>query len=330
MAAISAAKKGCTVAILDKAHPRRRSGGSSFDHWLNTPNPLTKVTAEECAEWEEATYHGYSNSLSRYIAAREAYDTLLEIEAMGGKIRDSGDEFVGAPFRDEKTKFLFCYDYENRFQFRVWGSTFKPAIYKECLRLGVRIFDRVIATSILNEGGAQGARAVGATAFNCRTGEFYVFKAKAVIHALNRHQRNWMFSSELVGLDCFTPNITGDGTAIMWRAGAELSQMERSRPAQAPGYEYPSYGTGNWLNTWHPASVVDARGKEVPWLDVYGNVLTTVAERCLPRPGQKFGAERSDNPLYGRSGPVPDLVERIKNGEFTPSPLCRPHVIALV
>jgi hypothetical protein len=120
----------------------------------------------------------------------------------------------------------------------------------------------------------------------------------------------------MVGLDCFTPNITGDGTAIMWRAGAELSQMERSRPAQAPGYEYPSYGTGNWLNTWHPASVVDARGTEVPWLDVYGNRLTSVDERCLPRPGQKFGAERSDNPLYGRSGPVPDLVERIKKGEF--------------
>jgi len=316
MAAISAAKKGLKVALLDKAYPKRSGGGSGFDHWLNTPNPLTKVTAENCVEWEEATYNGYSNSLSRYIAAREAYDTLLEIEKMGGKIRDLDDDFAGAPFRDEKTKFLFCYDYENKFQFRVWGATFKPAIFNECLRLGVQVFDRVVATSLLNEGGKQGGRIVGATAFNMRTGEFYVFKAKATIHAMSRHQRNWMFSTELTGLDSFTPNITGDGPAILWRAGAELTQMERSRPSQAPGYEYPSYGTGNWMNTWHPASMVDANGKEIPWVDVNGNPLKTVDERSLPRPGQKFLAERSDHPLYGRCSPVKDLVQRINKGEF--------------
>ncbi len=316
MAAISAARKGLKVALLDKAYPKRSGGGSGFDHWLNTPNPLTKVTPEDCAEWEEATYHGYSNSLSRYIAAREAYDTLLEIERMGGKIRDLDDEFAGAPFRDEKTKFLFCYDYENRFQFRVWGTTFKPAIFKECLRSGVQVYDRVVATSLLNEGGTQGGRVVGATAFNIRTGEFYVFRAKATIHAMANNQRNWMFSSELTGLDGFEPNNTGDGPAILWRAGAELTQMERSRPAQAPGYEYPSYGTGNWFNTWHPATVVDAAGKEIPWVDIQGNPLKTVDERSLPGPHQRFCAERSDNPLYGRSSPVKDLVERINKGEF--------------
>ncbi len=315
MAAISAAKKGLTVALLDKAYPKRSGGGSGFDHWLNTPNPLTKITAEDCVEWEEVTYKGYSNALSRYIAAREAYDTLLEIEKMGAQIRDIDDEFEGAPFRDEKTKFLFCYDYENRFQFRVWGATFKPAIFNECQRLGVRIFDRVVATSLLNEGGKQGGRIVGATAFNMRTGEFYVFSAKATINAMSCHQTSWRFSTEMTGLDMFKPNITGDGPAIMWRAGVELAQMERSRPGPAPGYEYPSYGTGNWWNTWHPATMVDATGKEIPYIDLEGNVVP-VEERCRPRPGQKFIAERSRNALYAKPTPPPDLAERIRKGEY--------------
>lgn len=315
MAAISAAKKGLKVALLDKAYPKRSGGGSGFDHWLNTPNPASSITPEDCVDWEATTFQGYSNSLSRYIAAREAYDTLLEIEKMGAKIRDLDDDFKGAPFRDEKTKFLFCYDYENRFQFRVWGATFKPAIFNDCMRLGVQVFDRVVATSLLTEGGKQGARVLGATAINMRTGEFYVFRAKATINAMSCHQTSWRFSSESTGLDMFKPNITGDGPAIMWRAGVELAQMERSRASVPPGYEYPSYGTGNWWNTWHPATMVDANGKEVPYLDSDGNVVP-VEDRCRPRPGQKFIAERSRDPRYSKPTMPADLAERIKKGEF--------------
>ncbi len=316
MAAISSAKKGLKVALLDKAHPKRSGGGSGCDHWLNTPNPYAKITAEDCVEWEEVSNKGYSNSLSRYIAARESYDTLLEIEKMGGKIRDLDNEFAGAPFRDEKTKFLFCYDYENRFQFRVWGTTFKPAMFAECLRLGVQVFDRVVATSLLNEGGTQAGRIVGATAFNCRTGEFYVFTAKATIHAMSMHQQNWLFSTELTGLDNFKPNITGDGTAIMWRAGVELSQMERSRASVAPGHEYPCYGTGNASNTWYPATIVDADGKEVPWVDALGNVLKTLEDRTRPQPHQRFIAERASDPRWSKPSLIKDLPSRIAKGEF--------------
>jgi succinate dehydrogenase/fumarate reductase flavoprotein subunit len=316
MAAISAARNGVRVSILDKAHPKRSGGGSGFDHWLNTPNPCSKVTPEDCVEWEAATYNGYSNSLSRYIAAKEAYDTLLELEKMGAKIRDTDDAFKGAPFRDEGTKFLFCYDYENRIHFRVWGTTFKPAMYDECRRLGVQVFDRVVATSLLTEGGKQGARVVGATAFNVRTGEFYVFKAKATIQAMSCHQRSWGFSSELTGLDSFRPNVTGDGPAMAWRAGAQLTQMEKAWPAAPPGHEYPTYGTGNWHNTWYAATVVDANGKEVPWVDVNGKILKTVEERYRPATGQKFIGERSRHPLYSGPTLVNDLYERIKKGEY--------------
>ena len=48
-------------------------------------------------------------------------------------------------------------DHDTEIVIRVWGTTFKPALKKECQRLGVQIFDRVMVTSLLTEGGVQGA-----------------------------------------------------------------------------------------------------------------------------------------------------------------------------
>jgi len=96
-AAISAARKGVRVAIVEKAATiRSGSGGAGCDHWVYTPNPLSDVTAEEVVDAELQDSGGYMNAISRYIAARESYDTLLELEKMGGKIRDLNDEFRGA------------------------------------------------------------------------------------------------------------------------------------------------------------------------------------------------------------------------------------------
>lgn len=318
-AAISAAKKGLKVALVEKgATIRSGAGGSGCDHWLNTPNPCSSITAEEAVDWELESNGGYANALSRYIAARESYDTLLELEKMGGKVRDTEDEFKEADFRDQKTKLLFAYDYEGKLHLRVWGTTFKPALYNECKRLGVEIYDRTMATSLLTEGGEQGARVVGATGLNVRTGEFIVFKAKATINCLSRHQRNWTFSSELIGLSSFRPpNIVGNGHAMAWRAGAEFTMMEKSTPtAFGSPFTLPPYGTGNPFNTWFPCTIVDANGKEIPWVDRDGRILNSISERTHPAPGQKFMGERATAYKYLRPRIIPDLAERIKKGEF--------------
>ncbi|MBW2095944.1 MAG: FAD-binding protein [Deltaproteobacteria bacterium] len=318
-AAIGAARKGVNVVMVEKgAAIRSGSGGSGCDHWINTPHPGSPITAEEIVDWEIKFNGGYSNGLSRYIAARESYETLLDLEKMGGKIRDTEDAFRGAPFRDEKTKFLFAYDYKNRIHFRVWGSTFKKALFKECSRLGVRIIDRVMATGLLTEGGATGARVIGATGLHTRTGEFFILRARAVIDCLSRHQRNWTFTTELRGISNFRPTqIVGDGHAMAWRAGAEFTLMERSRATSfASGDVYPTYGHGNAMNTWFPCSMVDARGKEIPYVDREGKVLKHFHERNRPAPGQKFLGERTLHYEHKRPGLIEDLEERVKKGEF--------------
>jgi succinate dehydrogenase/fumarate reductase flavoprotein subunit len=329
-AAIAAARRGAKVAIMEKGDTRRSgAGGTGCDHWQwVADNPGSGVTPEELTNALVANHGGWRNGISTYIQCASGYETLLELEKMGAKVRDVDDEFVGAPFRDERTKLLYSYDYDNRFVIRIWGANFKPLLRMECLRRGVQIIDRTNATALLTEHGRHGARIVGATGVNTRTGEFVVVRAKAVVLATSRPQRVFTFSSEHRGITAFRgASNVGNGHAMAWRIGAEFTMMEKTiRSPFASPYSYPPYGSGNAINTWYPCSIVDANGKEVPWVDVNGKILATVDERCRPAEGQKFfimGGGNASQPhpglkQYGGPRLTPDLEERMTRGEFTP------------
>ena len=326
-AAITAAKKGLKVALVEKGAVKRSgSGGAGVDHWHRAcTNPASKVSPEAMTVAINESMGNYENGIFDYINCKEAYDALCDCEEMGLKIRDTDDEFKGADFRDEESKLLFSYDYDNMHDIRVvGGAKVKPILYKELKRLGVAIFDRVMATSLLNEGGKQGSRIVGATGLNMRTGEFYVFKANATIMSMANVHRLWVFSTELKGSGSSTydPNCVGDGHSMAWRAGAELTMMEKSIK-NCGGFSWPEYGVGNPGNTWFACSIVDAKGKEIPWIDRDGKTLETVSERYKCAPGQDYLLPSQffvvKEALYKYGGPkiIPDLAERIRKGEFT-------------
>lgn len=309
-AALGARERGASVVLVEKgAAATSGAAGSGCDHWESAAsNPCSRVTPEEVADGMVRAFSGYNNGISHYIECREGYDRLLDLEDMGGKVRDTGDEFKGADFRDEKTKLLFAYDYVNRFHIRVWGTTFKPALAKACRRRGVKVFDRVMAAGLLTEGGRLGARVAGAVGFNVRTGRFMVFKAKAVVLATSRPTRMWLFSAELPGISEFRPlQSCGDGHAMAWRAGAAFTMMEKSVQGEWSGLRsFPPYGTGNNHNTWYPCTLVDAEGRVIPWADRDGRILENFAERLRPSPGQKFylkGGGEPNRPVYEFQGP---------------------------
>jgi succinate dehydrogenase/fumarate reductase flavoprotein subunit len=304
-AAINAARKGAKVVVVEKGHTvRSGSGGAGVDHWgAAYGNPCCTVDVEKAAE-SSAQGRGYINGMASYIAMRESWDTLLDVEQMGIKFRDENDEFAGAPFRDEKTKIMFAYDYTSRTNVRVrGGAKIKPALYTEMCRLGVRIFDRIMATGVLTEGGKPGARVIGAMGVNIRTGEFYIFRAKATVLSAAQYSGIWVFNTELAGSAVHhdDPNAVGEGTAMAWRAGAELALMERSKGPVHGSFGWPTFGVGSPTNTWFPCTIVDANGKEVPWVDREGNVLPSVSDRTR----QKVQAQ-----------PTPDIADLIAKGEL--------------
>ncbi len=323
-AAIGAAQMGASVVLADVGHAKRSgAGGAGVDHWHGAcTNPCSKVTPEEYTRGCYDSMQGYTGAHVRYIITNESWDALLECEKWGLQIRDVGDEFKGAEFRDEKTKLLFAYDYDNRHIIRVWGYNVKPVIYAEMERLGVNIQNRVCMTSLLTEGGKQGARVVGATGVNNRTGEFYVFKAKATIIATGGASRLFQFVPELTASASMSDmNAAGVGHSIGWKAGAEFVLMEKSGYNRLSGFGYAPYSMGNSGNTYHGAPIVDAKGKEVPWVDALNNPLKTIGDRFRCGRGQKFqlgiGIGISAYlPEYRQNDPVRDLSEQIRKGEF--------------
>ena len=319
MAAINAAKRGQSVILVEKGATKRSgAGGSGCDHWESAAtNPCSGVSPEDLVQAMLDDNDGYNNGISHYIECREGWDHLQDIEKMGGKIRDTEDEFKGAAFRDEKTKLMFAYDYKNRFTIRIWGTTFKPAMEKECRRLGVKIVDRVMDTSLLTEGGRNGAKCVGATGVHTRTGEFYVFSSKAAIITMSRPARVWLFSAAYPGLCEFRPMCTiGDGHAMGWRAGAEFNMMEKSVRAEfsSAGRSFPPYSAGNNHNTWYPASLIDAEGKEIPYADRDGNILTNVEQRFQPAKGQHYFLKGGniEQAKYAYDGPETLPYDKLK------------------
>lgn len=319
-AAISAARSGAKVTLMEKGDVRRSGqGGPGCDHWCNVPaNPHSRVDPDEWAIEEMEALGRYSNGIGIQIQCREDYDTLLEMEQMGGKIRDTDDEFAGLEGRFEDTKFMFSPRYgkqagyaphpdwqkegfnpaeeRNNVVIRIWGSTFKPALKKECKKHGVEIYDRVMVTSLLNEAGKQGARVVGATGVNVRTGEFIIVKAKAVIIATAGGGQIWHTDMEHGGYSSMSSrNQCGDGTAIAWKAGATLTMMEGSYPISiATGLKHKWY-TGGGDASYENVPIVDANNKQIPY----------------PTQGWKDG---------GAMHSIPELVakvrEGVKNGEY--------------
>jgi succinate dehydrogenase/fumarate reductase flavoprotein subunit len=335
-AAISAARQGLNVALVEKGDTvRSGAGGPGCDHWCNAPaNPLSNVDPDEWAE--HMADRPYCNGIGVQIQCRENFDTLLELEQMGGKIRDTGDDYLGAEGRDEKTKFMISPRYTkvhsyvpdmikpivlksnpdqklNNVVIRVWGTTFKPVLKKECKRLGVKIFDRVMATSLLTEKGVQGARVVGAIGVNNRTGEFMIFKSKSTILATAGAGSIWLISTELGGYsNMMSRTITGDGTVMAWKAGAELTTMEATGVLRiATGLKHKWY-TGAGDASYENVPLVDANGKRLPlpiqgWVDAGAMVPTMEVEQKI-REGIMKGEYAL--PFYGDFPAMPDVERR--------------------
>lgn len=322
-AAINAARKGAKVAVVEKGHSKwSGAGGTGVDHWHGAcTNPISNVSPEDYTKAIFDSMNGYTCGPARYIDAMESWDALLDLEGMGMRIRDVEDEFKGAAFRDEKTKLMLSDNYEDGNSLRVWGYNVKPCLYRELKRLGVNIYDRVMVTSLLTEGGKQGAKVVGATGINARTGEFYIFKAKAIIVSTGGSFRLSIFAPEVFGPTSRRDlNDSGVGQAIGWNAGAEFSMAEQSS-AYMSYFGYAPYSMGCASNTWYGTSIVDANGKEVPYVDRDGRPLKAFAERFRMPPGQTLSLHGGIGltyckPEYRNPQLDPKLPEKIRNGEY--------------
>lgn len=320
-AGIAAARCGAKVAVVDKA-PIKRSGcgGAGMDHWNTVlSNPYSPMTVEENLDLgSTAGRQGHRD----YVAVKGTWDALMELERLGMPLQDEDGDFDGAPTQDIKTKLLKAYDYRDLVAVKLRGGHYiKPLLYSGLRKeQNVELYERVMVTNLLTEGGKQGAKVVGATGFSMETGEFYVFHCKSVILTCGYACTIWTYSTEITGNSYrWDPNDIGEGLAMAWLAGADIFGMHKNGHNRASHpFAWPRFGVGNPSNTWFPCTIVDNNGKEVPWEDKNGKLLTSVEARNLPTEDQRYcGSTISDN-LKSVATPnlVKNLPERIRKGEF--------------
>lgn len=315
-AAIDAHKKGLKIAVLDKG-PIVRSGcaGTGIDHWHSThTSPVCTISPEEAVEYymklqRVGAKFGFGHM--RYIECMESYPTLLDLEKMGLPIRDMDDEFEGAPFRDERTKLLYAYNYDAKSVVRLrGGALLKPTLAAEVRRLGIDVFEYTMALRLLNEGGKPGNRVAGAAAMSVRTGEFLIFRAKAVVVCGGPTQGVWNAGTEFNGASnrFLDPCCVGDGQTMVYKARAEVGNWEFSNDGlSAGGFGYHPYSVGNVSNTWYGGRLVDSNGTLIHYLDGDGNIL----EEGRVNYGPTVAGVGS---LEGRI--EKDVPERIRSGEL--------------
>lgn len=318
-AGIKAARHGAKVAVTDKA-PIKRSGcgGTGLDHWnACVSNPYSPISPED---YMELPTDAKDLSHRMYITIKGSWDALMEMEKLGLPIRDEDGDFEGTLTENEDSKILMGFDYQNFINVKLRGGQYiKTVLYDGLRKENVSLYERVMMTSLLTENGKQGARVVGATGFSMETGEFYVFSAKTVIISTGYITGIWIYSTELTGHGYkFDPNEVGDGFAMAWKAGAQVIGMEKNGNTRGGHpFAWPRFGVGNPDNTWFPCTIVDNNGKEIPWEDVNGNILTTVEARNFAAEGQPFISSSIERPSEIRKPLlIHDLADRIKSGEY--------------
>lgn len=140
------------------------------------------------------------------ILANEAQDALRYLEHHGVNFERENDRYL---------VFRACFSSKPRSH--VIHDHFKPivkALGTEASRRGVRVMDRLMIVDLI----AQDGECLGAIALD-HNGEVVVIRAKSTILTTGG-------ASQLFAKNLYPSDITGDGYAMAYRAGAHLVNME--------------------------------------------------------------------------------------------------------
>lgn len=238
-AAIRAKELGARVTLVDKGVVGR-TGTTVYCHDLMAPMP-----EEEEETWlREVVEHTEYMSDQQYalIMLREGGDRIKNLIDWGMPFeRDERGELYRAIGRGHTVSKVVLYD----------GMKMMEALRRQLLARGVELKERIMVTDLLT----YQDRATGAVGLHTRTGKFFVFNAKAVVLCTGMTSGKLHFS--------YADNLTGDGRAMAFSAGAELAGLEFTFN---PNFSCPysgGFATGTGLIQFQTlgAYILNARGE---------------------------------------------------------------------
>ncbi len=103
------------------------------------------------------------------------------------------------------------------------GRYLKRIYAKKVREAGVEVVEQIQITKLLRDNG----RIAGAMGFNRRTGDFHVFRAKAVVIAMGAHQSRWSTNSTRNPFNIWqNPANTGSQVVVAYEVGAKVKNLE--------------------------------------------------------------------------------------------------------
>lgn len=217
MAALTAAEHGADVLLLEKAHVRHSGAlAMGMDGVNNAVIPGRAEPDDYVAEITRANDGIVDQSTVRQTATR-GFAMVQRLESYGVKFEK--DEYGEYAVRQVHRSGSYVLPMPE-------GKDVKKVLYRQLrrreMRERIRIENRVMPVRVLTDGG----RAVGAAGFNTRTGRFVTVRAGAVILATGACGRLGLPASGYLYGTYENPTNAGDGYAMAYHAGAELTGIE--------------------------------------------------------------------------------------------------------
>ncbi len=217
MAAITAAEQGARVLLLEKAHVRHSGALAMGMDGVNNAVIPGKATPEDYVAEITRANDGIVNQRTIHQTATRGHDMVRRLERYGVKFEK--DEYGEYAVRRVHRSGSYVLPMPE-------GKDVKKVLYRVLrrrdIRQKVRIENRVMPVRVLTEGG----RAVGVAGFDTRSGRFVVVRAGAVILATGACGRLGLPASGYLYGTYENPANAGDGYAMAYHAGAELSGIE--------------------------------------------------------------------------------------------------------
>jgi succinate dehydrogenase/fumarate reductase flavoprotein subunit/HEAT repeat protein len=217
MAAITAAEHGARVLLIEKAHVRHSGALAMGMDGVNNAVIPGKATPEDYVTEITRANDGVVNQRTIYQTATRGYDMVRRLERYGVKFaKDAAGEYDVRRVHRSGSYVLPMPE----------GKDIKKVLYRvlrqRSIRERVQIENRVMPVRVLTVGG----RAAGLAGFNTRTGAFVTVSAGAVILATGACGRLGLPASGYLYGTYENPTNAGDGHAMAYHAGAELSGLE--------------------------------------------------------------------------------------------------------
>jgi adenylylsulfate reductase subunit A len=161
-----------------------------------------------------------SNDLMGLVREDLAYDIGRHVDSTVHKFEEWGLPIM----RDPETG---RYQREGKWQIMIHGESYKPIVAEAARKASSEVYNRIMVTHLLTDKNDPN-RAAGAVGFNVRTGDFYVFKAKAVIVGAGgaSHIFKPRAVGEGMGRTWYAPWSSASAYGLPLEIGAKMTQME--------------------------------------------------------------------------------------------------------